>query len=119
MIARGFIDVPTGLPITPFFGVGLGAKVVYVGSDSSEGYDICTDASPSLYNPCPTKFEIEGGSTIVLTGQAIAGLSLQLTEKVSLNSELTYDYTSGGTAGDYDFTDIGNFTGSFGFRYKF
>ena len=116
---RGFVDIPTGFPITPFFGVGLGAKAIYVGSDSSEGYDICTTVDPSLYNPCPAKFEVEGGSTIVFTGQAIAGLSFQLTEKVSLNSELTYDYTSGGTAGDYDFTDNGNFTGSFGVRYKF
>ena len=119
LMARGFIDVPTGLPITPFFGFGLGAKAVYVGSDSSEGYDICTHSSPSLYNPCPSKFEVEGGTTLVFTGQVIAGLSLQLTKKASLNSELIYDYTSGGTAGEYDFADSGNFTGSFGIRYKF
>lgn len=123
LLLRSFIDIPTGSRFVPFLGFGLGGKYVNVGSASSKGWDVCTQANSysdiDLFNPCPARFNIDGGSTIVFAGQVTAGTSFVLTKNLSLTSDVIYDYTSSGAAGDYKFSSNGYFTGSIGLRYKF
>lgn len=122
-LLRSFIDIPTGSRFSSFFGIGLGAKYIDVGSGATEGWDICSQVNRNInttqFDPCPAKFKIDGGSKTVFVGQAIAGVSFSLTKNLSLNSEVIYDYASPGEAGDYKFSSNGYFAGSLGLRYKF
>lgn len=118
-LLKAAFDVPTGTKFIPYFGFGLGLAIVsFSDSSTSSGTDLCAEAVPDSLISCPPTYTIGGGSTTVPAAQLTAGLSYILSPRLSIFSQINYDYTAGGTAGDYEFVGFGSYSGTFGLRTR-
>jgi len=110
------IDIPTGTRFIPYFGVGIGAARVSIGSINQETSDLCGQAQ---VGKCPAILRTNGGTGSALAAQTKAGLSYLLNLRTIMFLEAVYDYTGSVTVENLNLDSFSQYSGKLGVRYRF
>ncbi|MFZ9269889.1 MAG: P44/Msp2 family outer membrane protein [Prochlorococcaceae cyanobacterium] len=110
------IDIPTGTRLIPYFGGGIGAAWLSIGSINQETSDLCVELRVGT---CPAILSTNGGTGAALAAQAKAGLSYLINLRTIMFIEAVYDYTGAVTIGNLNLNSFSQYSGKLGVRYRF
>ena len=115
LLANVALDIPTGYRIYPYFGAGIGAAFVSLGSTSVQTNDLCAGVPVN----CPTTFSLAGGTGSALAVQAKAGIAYMVNLRTSIYMEAVYDYTGNVTISTLSLNAFDQYSGKLGIRFRF